>query len=199
MTTQQDGWLTLRDAAHKLGVSDLTIRRRIKDGRLAHRLAQGKYYVHLELEPPGREVEQTAVNNAQSADDQVREYADDQSTELSAEAVGRPQGPLAGGKQETQGVPQPAPTGAASMSVDLSSVLPEYTRLAEQSGRAGLLEEQLRALEERCASLESGTVTLAARNGWLESKLEERDREVQLLTDSQYRPPWWRRLFGGRS
>ncbi|MBA3858195.1 MAG: hypothetical protein C0507_14920 [Cyanobacteria bacterium PR.3.49] len=40
------------------------------------------------------------------------------------------------------------------------------------------------------------------RNGWLESKLEElqkdveqRDQAIKLLTDSQHKPAWWRRFY----
>ena len=35
---------------------------------------------------------------------------------------------------------------------------------------------------------------LTYRNGYLESKLEEREKEVQLLTDSQHKRGWWARF-----
>jgi septal ring factor EnvC (AmiA/AmiB activator) len=73
----------------------------------------------------------------------------------------------------------------------------EHRRLAEQAGRAALLEEQLRSLQERYAQLQDGAVSLANRNGWLESKLDEREREIKLLEDSRPKPSFWQRLFGG--
>src|ERR1700694_2091038 len=48
MTNQPADWLTIREASLSLGVSELTIRRRIKDGRLSHRLVQGKYFVTVD-------------------------------------------------------------------------------------------------------------------------------------------------------
>lgn len=41
--------------------------------------------------------------------------------------------------------------------------------------------------------------TLSVRNGWLESQLQERDKEIKLLTDSQYKARWWQRLSWWRS
>ena len=40
-------------------------------------------------------------------------------------------------------------------------------------------------------------MALANRNGWLESKLDEREREIKLLEDSRHRPSWLRRVFLG--
>jgi SMC interacting uncharacterized protein involved in chromosome segregation len=80
--------------------------------------------------------------------------------------------------------------------INLDALVVEHRKLAEQAGRAALLEEQLRQLQERYAQLQEGTVSLANRNGWLESKLDERDREIKLLQDSRKKPSFWKRLFG---
>lgn len=40
-------WLKLGDAAHALGVSEITLRRKVKCGKLAHDFRGGKYYVYL--------------------------------------------------------------------------------------------------------------------------------------------------------
>ncbi|HZU14182.1 MAG TPA: hypothetical protein VFB58_15185 [Chloroflexota bacterium] len=158
---QSEGWLTIQQAARALGKSDLTIRRRIKDGSLPSRLAGGKYWVRLS----DRETAGPAKTQPPDVDDN-----------------------LAG---------QGSPPAASGPSLDLSAVLSEQARLAEQAGRAALLEEQLRALEQRYATLQDGAITLATRNGWLESKLEERENEIKLLEDSRRRrPAWWKRLLG---
>ena len=51
---------------------------------------------------------------------------------------------------------------------------------------AGLLE----LLREKDRELQAAVF----RNGYLESQLEERQKEVKLLTDSQHRGSWWRRF-----
>lgn len=158
MTNHSEAWLSIREAALTLGTSELTIRRRIKDGRLKHKFENGKYFVSLNGPPTARVSEEQAV----------------------AEPA-----------ESSRGGDKP------SAAVDLTRFLAEHTRLAETAGRAAFLEEQLRQLEQRNQELQAGLVSLASRNGWLESRLEDREREVRLLTDSRSRPSWWKRLFLG--
>ena len=161
MTTHQDGWLTIREASISLGVSELTIRRRIKGGRVAHRLENGKYWVNLDVAAP-------AVQPPAPSDNDENQPA----------------------------TPHP---GAAHGRPEVAGLLPEYGRLAERAGRAGALEEAVRRLEEQRSGLEQSLIALAGRNGWLESRLEERERDLKLLTDRQHKPSRWKRLFGARS
>lgn len=166
MTDHRDGWMTIREASLMLGVSELTVRRRIKDGRLPHRLEEGKYYVnpHTTHETPRESV--------------VRLQPSQQITTSENEA------------------PESVTTQSTS-NLQLNQILPEYGRLAERAGRAAVLEERVRQLEEECSSLRDGVVALSNRNGWLEGKLEDRDTEIKLLSDSQRKISWWRRVFGG--
>lgn len=163
VTTQDDEWLTIRQAAERMGLSDLSIRRRIKDGRLAHRLLDGKYYVNLSLAPPG-----TGGGPTDPASDQGSDYSSDQSD------------------------PELRPPSTQ----DLSTVLPALTDLAERAGRSAVLEQRLHELEARETALQERLVALATRNGWLESRLDEREQTIKLLEDSRHRRSWWRRLFG---
>lgn len=41
-------WMKLTDAAFALGVSEITIRRRIKTGRIPHEFQEGKYFVYVD-------------------------------------------------------------------------------------------------------------------------------------------------------
>ena len=177
MTDQAAGWLTIREASLALGVSELTVRRRIKDGRLAHRLENGKYYVNPSAPVPAS-TQRLSLSHDTEAEESRAPDQSNQTThvhEVSDGAV-----------VSTQPAPLP---------IDLEALFAEQARLAETAGRALLLEEQLRQTEERHAALQETLVSLAARNGWLESKLEEREREVRLLTDSQRKRSWWKRLF----
>lgn len=91
-----------------------------------------------------------------------------------------------------------APVQAPQLpAVDLDRLLAEQARLAEQAGRAALLADQLEVLQAQYSTLQEGAMALANRNGWLESKLDEREREIKLLEDSGRRPSWWRRVFLG--
>jgi hypothetical protein len=45
-------------------------------------------------------------------------------------------------------------------------------------------------VREQASKLEA----LTTRNGYLQAMLEERESEIKLLTDSQHKQPWWRRL-----
>ncbi len=42
--------------------------------------------------------------------------------------------------------------------------------------------------------LQSKVEALTWRNGYLESQLQERDKEIKLLTDSQHKSGWWARF-----
>lgn len=157
--------MTIREAALVWGVSELTVRRRIKDGKIASQLKNGKYF--------------------------VQERGNGSSTSAPEPSV----------PTEAPAPPPVVDRGDASVSrvpsIDLEAFVDEHRRLAEQAGRAALLEEQLRTLEGRYAQLQDGAVSLASRNGWLESKLDEREKEIKLLQDSRHRRSFWKRLFGG--
>ena len=197
MTNQAPEWMTIREASLALGVSELTIRRRIKDGRIAHRLENGKYYVDLNARPeapappsPMRAVHgRVPTQSDQSAQmtSRGRSSSDAVANALTAES-GSPDGSAAG-----HDVPL---AGTFFPQIDLDGWMAEQSRLAEIAGRAQLLEDQLAQVSRRNEELQTGMLSLAGRNGWLESKLEERESEIKLLTDQHPRLPWWRRLFG---
>lgn len=167
-------WLSIRDAAQTLGVSDLTVRRRIKDGRIKHTLRDGKYFVHL---APDNAVQEKSHQGSER-EARPKRTVPDSRTESRAPSNGN---------------------GASGLTVDVDALINQHASLAQEAGRAAQLEEQLRALEGRYLELQQGTIALATRNGWLESKLEERERDLKLLEDSQHRRSWLQRLFGGSS
>jgi hypothetical protein len=61
----------------------------------------------------------------------------------------------------------------------------------ESSGESSLDQALLDDLKQRNNDLEAKLQAATWRNGYLESKLEERDNQVRLLTDSQHKPGWW--------
>ena len=44
----QDGWISINDYARKFNVSDITVRRRIKQGKIPAELKNGKYYIRAD-------------------------------------------------------------------------------------------------------------------------------------------------------
>jgi excisionase family DNA binding protein len=202
MTNHQTTWMTIREAALALGVSELTVRRRIKDGRLRHQLVNGKYYIDLGSSPTMLESEDGSDDHSElviSRDDQ---------------AAPRMIGPTSRKRQSTKTHESLEPdvvqtTGRESdeirltpndyplRGIDLDALLAEHARLAEAAGRAALLQQQYAELNERHEELRTGMLSLAGRNGWLESKLEERESEIKLLSDHLPRVSWWKRLFRG--
>jgi hypothetical protein len=201
MTDQPSKWVTIREAALALAVSELTIRRRIKDGRLTHRLLNGKYYVDLQAGPGAPDARDELEAHLQAATTHHGETpspVSNRSAGRVAEAASAAQLEPAADSQpdalrESAGDGSPARPFPPGFNLD--ALLEEHTRLAETAGRARLLEEQLAQLSERHEELRSGMLSLAGRNGWLESKLEERESELRLLTDEHHRASWWRRLF----
>lgn len=54
----------------------------------------------------------------------------------------------------------------------------------------GLVQDLQAKLDKANDQLQSANF----RNGYLESKLEEREKEIKLLTDGQHKPGWWARF-----
>jgi hypothetical protein len=160
VTNQDDAWLSIRDASLRLGVSELTIRRRIKSRKVVSRVEHGKYYVNLALQPePGAAMD---GGELRLADADVR---------------------------------LDAPDGFDTGQSALAALMPDIARLAERAGMAAALEGQTAQLQAENRRLQETLLSLTGRNGWLESRLEEREEEIKLLTDSRPRPGFWRRLF----
>jgi excisionase family DNA binding protein len=201
MTSQETKWMTIREAALALAVSELTVRRRIKDGRLRHQLVNGKYFVDLQ-----------STTGMLESDEDSRDHSGDQ-FDRGDQAPPFMTSPVnrrgRGGETLRALTPHAAGPGSAGIDtdelelgesrphagIDIDALLVEQARLAEIAGRAGLLQEQYSELSARHEELRAGMLSLAGRNGWLESKLEERESEIKLLTDQQPHVPWWKRLF----
>ena len=54
----------------------------------------------------------------------------------------------------------------------------------------GQTEKLLELVERQSKQLQDAS----CRIGWLESQLQEREKEVKLLTDSRHKAKWWQRI-----
>ena len=61
----------------------------------------------------------------------------------------------------------------------------------ESSEEPSLDQALLDDLKRRNTDLEAKLQAASWRNGYLESKLEDRENQIKLLTDSQHKPGWW--------
>ena len=61
----------------------------------------------------------------------------------------------------------------------------------ESSEEPSLDQALLDDLKRRNIDLEAKLQAASWRNGYLESKLEDRENQIKLLTDSQHKPGWW--------
>ncbi|MBA4050206.1 MAG: hypothetical protein C0508_01595 [Cyanobacteria bacterium PR.023] len=61
----------------------------------------------------------------------------------------------------------------------------------ESSEEPSLDQALLDDLRRRNIDLEAKLQAASWRNGYLESKLEDRENQIKLLTDSQHKPGWW--------
>lgn len=57
----QDGWISINDYARKFNVSDITVRRRIKQGKIPAELKNGKYYIRADYQDTNTATEQHNV------------------------------------------------------------------------------------------------------------------------------------------
>jgi hypothetical protein len=207
VTTQSPEWLTIREAALVLGVSDLTVRRRIKCGILQSRLEHGKYAVLLENADAGHRRPQSVAATNQT----TQPHVSSQSTQLDqpigidyAESETSPVGavPPWPPSQSARKVPigavppwSPSRHSPGASFFDVARFVEEHVHLAEAAGRAEALERRVTDLEQQSLVDRDTIIVLSNRNGWLESKLEERESHLRLLSDLRAAQPWWKRLF----
>jgi excisionase family DNA binding protein len=196
VTNHGEEWLTIREASIAMGVSELTIRRRIKDGRMVHRMVGGKYYVNPRIQPPVRESGAARLRGPALHPGRAAERVPSPPNgPAQRRAPARQSDHDAGEEIAPRASQAQPPTQALGEGIALESILAEYARVAERAGRASLLEQRVAELASDCEDLRGHVLALTGRNGWLESKLEERESEVRLLTQRDSRPGFWRRLF----
>src|SRR5947209_5818692 len=150
MTSQDARWMTIREVALALAVSELTVRRRIKDGRLRHKLINGKYFVDLQSstgalrsgEDPDRQTDFPVGRDDQPA---PRMITHGNGEARAPETLhGTVPGKGGAGAQEPGPDARPPAPG-----IDLDAFLAEHARLAEIAGRANLLHKQYTELSAR--------------------------------------------------
>jgi hypothetical protein len=161
-------WVTVTQAAAALGKSERTIQRYIKANKLqAREDLNGKFLVVL---PTGAHTNASVPTDADCPARLV--VADADTVELSP--------------TDADGLGSLVATNAD----DFQSPADNRKPVAVTMIPASELDGHLTLIKELQAQVQAA----AFRNGYLESKLEERDREIKLLTDSQHKQGWWVRF-----
>ena len=184
-----DSWLTLAQAAIHFSVNEKTLRRWIKQNRVKAfkisgprgeewRLEPGQPRASkvssmsgLKVETPGiLPIEPTVLVNAQVTQ---AESLDSYSSDV--EFV-----------EDVPGLDFESPD-MSSPGIDLAATSfqsEEYRELVELKAKLSVFQRENQELK---GQLQGATY----RNGYLESKLEDREQQIKLLTDSQHKGGWW--------
>jgi excisionase family DNA binding protein len=155
---------TVVEAAKRLGVSEKTILRRLQKGTLPGHKVIGQFGREWRINP-------IEVKNQTHEVAQLRTPLDicpAQDTPAQAVEMGEPR--------------TPQDSSAESESSILTIALEQPANVVTQ-----ILEEQ----KQEIASLREQLECAIYRNGYLESKLEDREKQILLLTDSQHKGGWW--------
>lgn len=200
-----DQWLSIVEYARETGISDMTIRRRIRTGRIAAELRDGKYFIPVSVDHASGQV--TAVkstvrntNTAQTSHAAMKAHPSPDRTIPRVVPATQAYEPLANstGKVDTQGQPigdirvssqnimTSSVRAAAQPTVDSNSVPDGLVRPLVDAGMAsvearGLIEFCHRALEQARATVASVEARYAARMEALNAQLAQKDQELKSI------------------
>lgn len=184
-----DSWLTLAQAAIYFSVNEKTLRRWIKQNRVKAFKISGPRGEEWRLEPgqprtskvgskPGLKVETPGILPIEPTDLVNAEVAPAQSLGSYTSDVEF--------VEEMPGLDFECPD-MSSLDTDLGATFlqsEKYQELVELRAKLSIFQRENQELK---GQLQGATY----RNGYLESKLEDREQQIRLLTDSQHKGGWW--------
>ena len=184
-----DSWLTLTQAATHFSVNEKTLRRWIKQGRVRASKIAGPRGEEWRIEPgqprasrasfvPGHKRESLDILPVLPVKESLRESMTPLNLEPQSELIEVFED-MPGLDIECRGMSSPDILREPSLSASI-----KQQELIELSARLSIFEKENQELKEQ---LQGATY----RNGYLESKLEERDKQILMLTDSQHKGGWW--------
>src|SRR5215204_7465525 len=217
--TMQHERLTIQEAAHRLGVSESAVRKRIKRGTLQREKTEdGRVLVYMEPSVPGVEEVRTPEREALISEMQQRLALLERELDVRTEEIRRRDTIIMNMTEAMKALNPPAPEDSSEVresdvspgsTDELGEVREELVaeqarrELAESTLREGMAEEQRRreAAERERDELRQ---ELYARREPRESHeaAEEQQGRGRAHSDAPGAPeavqrPWWRKMFGG--
>lgn len=180
-------WLKLGDAAHALGVSEITLRRKVKCGKIPHDFRSGKYFVFLyKDETTGRFLEPAQLEEEAAGPITIVGAS---GSRAGIKHVGSPVA------YSTASLSTLALGSAAAMpSVSFRDARSGHTPPTEPSAREGnthgtgaidvALERERRAWKERIEALEAGAARDAATLSALRRQVEDQQTLIAFLEET---------------
>src|SRR5215211_4603237 len=218
--TVQHERLTIQEAAHRLGVSESAVRKRIKQGTLKReKTEEGRVLVYMEsTSAPGAEEVRPPERDALISEMQDRLAFLERELEVRAEEIRRRDTIIMNMTEAMKALNPPAPEESSEARESSESTGPTSERgevweeldterarreMAESTLREGMAEEQRRR-EEAEQERDDLRRELYARRELRESpstgKEEPERAEPQSSTEGRQEGvhrPWWRRVLGG--
>src|SRR5215204_4378515 len=219
--TMQHERLTIQEAAHRLGVSESAVRKRIKRGTLQREKTEdGRVLVYMEPSVPGAEEVRTPEREALISEMQQRLALLERELEVRTEEIRRRDTIIMNMTEAMKALNPPAP--------EESSEARESPESTGPTGELGALREELAAEQTRRETAEStlreGMAEEQRRREEAERERDELRQELHALREPRQAPetgeeqqggagpypatggaqegvrrPWWRRMFGVNS
>src|SRR5215204_891499 len=216
--TMQHERLTIQEAAHRLGVSESAVRKRIKRGTLQREKTEdGRVLVYMEPSVPGAEEVRTPEREALISEMQQRLALLERELEVRTEEIHRRDTIIMNMTEAMKALNPPAPedSSAARESPESSGPTGELGALREELGT----ERTRREMAE--STLREGMAEEQRRREEAERERDDLRRELFAPVDARETPetvdeqqgrgephpdapgaqetvqrPWWRRVFG---
>src|SRR5215213_8637368 len=216
--TVQHERLTIQEAAHRLGVSESAVRKRIKRGTLQREKTEdGRVLVYMEPSVPGAEEVRTPERDALISEMQQRLALLERELDVRTEEIRRRDTIIMNMTEAMKALNPPAPedSSAARESPESSGPTGELGALREELGtertrremaestlREGMAEEQRRREKAERERDELRRELYARREPRESSETVEEEperaepRPVTVESQESVQRPWWRRVFG---
>lgn len=200
-----DQWLSIVEYARETGISDMTIRRRIRTGRIAAELRDGKYFIPVSVDhasgqltavkstlrnPAAANVSHTAMKAHPSPDRTIPRVVPAVQTPeshlITASKVDTHGQPIGDIRVSNQNIMTTSPRATAQPTVDPNFVPDGLVRPLVDAGMAsvearGLIEFCHRALEQAKSTVASVEARYTARMEALNAQLAQKDQELKSL------------------
>lgn len=187
-----DQWLSIVEYARETGISDMTIRRRIRTGRISAELRDGKYFIPVTVDQGSGQIS-AVKTGARTSHTVIKSHpAPDKTIQRPVPTVQRhTDSSMEFSAQERKSAPTVVPSNPIGPRTQVQSqdnqAVPEWlAKPLVDAGMAsvearGLIEFCHRALEQARATVSSVEARYASRLESLNAQIAQKDQEIKSL------------------